>query len=111
MTELLYYADAYRRQFDAQVLEVEDEGERLRLLLDRTAFYPGGGGQPHGATDEIRLKRTAGIYSDDEKSVQRCSHHNPMITKIYEDFLGEPLSHKAHELLHTDYKERLVYKK
>jgi len=71
----------------------------------------GGGGQPHGATDEIRLKRTAGIYTDDEKSVQRCSHHNPMITKIYEDFLGEPLSHKAHELLHTTYKERLVYKK
>jgi NADH-quinone oxidoreductase subunit G len=70
----------------------------------------GGGGQPHGATDEIRLKRTAGIYSDDEKSVRRCSHHNPMITKIYEDFLGEPLSHKAHELLHTKYQERQVYK-
>lgn len=71
----------------------------------------GGGGQPHGATDEIRLKRTAGIYSDDEKSVRRCSHHNPMITKIYEDFLGEPLGHKAHELLHTGYQEREVYKK
>ncbi len=71
----------------------------------------GGGGQPHGATDEIRAKRTAGIYSDDEKSVQRCSHHNPMITKIYKEFLGEPLGHKAHELLHTDYQEREVYKK
>ncbi len=71
----------------------------------------GGGGQPHGATDEIRAKRTAGIYTDDEKSVQRCSHHNPMITKIYKDFLGEPMSHKAHELLHTAYKERAVYKK
>ncbi len=70
----------------------------------------GGGGQPHGATDEIRLQRTAGIYSDDEKSVRRCSHHNPMIAKIYDDFLGEPLSHKAHELLHTKYKERQVYK-
>ena len=34
-----------------------------------------------------------------------------MITKIYEDFLGEPLGHKAHELLHTSYQERLVYKK
>lgn len=71
----------------------------------------GGGGQPHGATDEIRLQRTAGIYSDDEKSVQRCSHHNPMITKIYNDFLEAPLSHKAHELLHTGYHERKVYKK
>ncbi len=71
----------------------------------------GGGGQPHGATDEIRAKRTAGIYTDDEKSVQRCSHHNPMITKIYKDFLGEPMSHKAHELLHTTYQERKIYKK
>jgi len=71
----------------------------------------GGGGQPHGATDEIRAKRTAGIYTDDEKSVRRCSHHNPMIKKIYEDFLGNPLSHKAHELLHTEYQERKVYKK
>jgi len=71
----------------------------------------GGGGQPHGATDEIRAKRTAGLYSDDEKSVRRCSHHNPMITKIYKDFLGAPLSHKAHELLHTEYQERDVYKK
>jgi len=71
----------------------------------------GGGGQPHGATDVIRKQRTAGIYSDDEKSVQRCSYKNPMITKIYEDFLGEPLAHKAHELLHTKYQEREIYKK
>jgi len=61
----------------------------------------GGGGQPHGATDEIRAKRTAGIYTDDEKSVQRCSHHNPMITKIYEDFLGEPMSQKAYSAART----------
>lgn len=71
----------------------------------------GGGGQPHGATDAIRLKRTQGIYTDDEKSAKRCSHHNPMITKIYEEYLGEPMSHKAHELLHTNYQERKVYKK
>jgi len=71
----------------------------------------GGGGQPHGATDEVRLKRTQGIYKDDEKSTIRCSHHNPEITRIYEDFLGEPCGHKAHELLHTDYIERAVYKK
>lgn len=71
----------------------------------------GGGGQPQGATDEVRLQRTQGIYSDDEKSVTRCSHHNPMITRIYKDYLGEPMSHKAHELLHTGYQEREVYKK
>lgn len=71
----------------------------------------GGGGQPHGATDTIRLQRTQGLYADDEKSTVRCSHHNPEITRIYEEFLGAPLSHKAHELLHTSYTERPVYSK
>ncbi len=98
-----------------QVRDAKEKGEELpyhfiEVMACRGGCI-GGGGQPHGATDEIRKKRTAGIYSDDEKSVQRCSHHNPMITKIYEDFLGEPLGHKAHELLHTDYQEREVYKK
>lgn len=69
----------------------------------------GGGGQPYGATDEIRKKRMAGIYADDEASTVRCSHQNPEIKQIYADFLTEPGSHKAHELLHTAYKEREVY--
>ena len=43
MSELLYLRDAYLREFDAEVLEVD--GERVRL--DRTALYPTGGGQPH----------------------------------------------------------------
>ena len=44
-TELLYLDDAFMRRFDATVQAV-DEDER-RIALDRTAFYPGGGGQPH----------------------------------------------------------------
>ena len=70
----------------------------------------GGGGQPFGATDEIRAKRTAGIYKDDEMSKIRCSHHNPEVLAAYKDFLGEPNSHKAHELLHRTYQNRPVYK-
>jgi len=70
----------------------------------------GGGGQPHGANDEVRRKRTAGIYRDDETSRIRCSHENPEIQRIYRDFLGEPLGEKAHKYLHTHYKERPVYK-
>jgi misacylated tRNA(Ala) deacylase len=42
MTELLYQADSYLREFEATVVAVEDAG----VVLDRTAFYPGGGGQP-----------------------------------------------------------------
>ncbi|MEM5948465.1 NADH-dependent [FeFe] hydrogenase, group A6 [Spirochaetia bacterium 38H-sp] len=71
----------------------------------------GGGGQPYGATDAIRAKRTAGIYADDKKSEIRCSHQNPAIKKLYEEFLGEPLGEKAHKYLHTHYTPRPLYQK
>jgi NADH-quinone oxidoreductase subunit G len=70
-----------------------------------------GGGQPYGCTDEIRKQRTAGIYTDDEKSQYRCSHQNPFITQVYKEFLGEPNGKKAHDLLHTTYTERQLYVK
>ncbi len=71
----------------------------------------GGGGQPCGATDEIRALRTAGIYRDDEKSVLRMSHKNPQVQALYSDYLDKPGSHKAEELLHTSYRKRKVYAK
>ncbi|MEW5914945.1 MAG: DHHA1 domain-containing protein [Gemmatimonadota bacterium] len=46
MTERLYYTDAYRTRFDATVEEVA-RGEQVRVYLNRTAFYPTSGGQPH----------------------------------------------------------------
>ena len=70
-----------------------------------------GGGQPLGVTDAVRAARTKGIYSDDERSVRRCSHHNPYVIKLYEDYLGAPLSEKAHELLHNEYHKRKLYSK
>jgi iron-only hydrogenase group A len=70
-----------------------------------------GGGQPYGVTNTIREKRTKGIYNDDKQSNIRCSHNNPMIKKVYEDYLGQPGSKKAHELLHTSYQDRPVYLK
>ena len=45
MTELLYQTDSYLKEFDARVLEINPELNAL--VLDRTAFYPGGGGQPN----------------------------------------------------------------
>ncbi len=47
MTELLYYDDAYVRSFDAAVTALDEVGDKIRVALDRTAFYPGGGGQPN----------------------------------------------------------------
>ncbi len=64
----------------------------------------GGGGQPyHHGNSEILSKRAAAIYTEDERKIIRKSHENPSIIKLYEEFLGEPGSEKAHELLHTCY--------
>ncbi len=66
----------------------------------------GGGGQPRMTTNEIRKARIAAIYREDEGKPLRKSHNNPAITQIYAEFLGKPLGHKSHELLHTKYKAR-----
>lgn len=71
----------------------------------------GGGGQPYGATNELRTKRAAGLYSEDQSGIWRCSHHNPYIKQLYDDFLGAPASHKAEELLHTSYQVLPEYKR
>ena len=63
----------------------------------------GGGGQPIGTTNAIRQKRMAALYEIDQNMPLRKSHENPEIITLYKDFLGEPLSEKAHELLHTTY--------
>ncbi len=47
MTELLYYQDAYIKKFDAVVTAVQMDGDNPQVALNKTAFYPGGGGQPH----------------------------------------------------------------
>lgn len=54
--EQLCYSDAYARTVDARVATVDDSGERPLVVLDRTVFYPGGGGQP---SDRGLLLRTA----------------------------------------------------
>lgn len=47
MTDLLYYQDAYLQEFTATISEIDRSTGTLRVALDRTAFYPGGGGQPN----------------------------------------------------------------
>lgn len=65
-----------------------------------------GGGQPRPTNDEIRQKRLEAIYREDEGKEFRKSHENPFITKLYKEFLVEPLGHKSHQLLHTSYTKR-----
>jgi len=63
----------------------------------------GGGGQPIPTDLEIRMRRIEAIYEVDRHLPIRKSHENPAIKKLYEEFLGEPNSEKAHHLLHTHY--------
>ena len=51
-------------------------------------------------------ERRNGLFAIDRNMPHRQSHNNPQVIKLYEDFLGEPNSHKAHELLHTNYTDR-----
>lgn len=66
----------------------------------------GGGGQPQPTTMEKREQRIKAIYEVDASMELRKSHENPAIKKLYEEYLGEPLGHKSHQLLHTTYVER-----
>ena len=73
-----------------------------------------GGGQPIKTSKQrseydIRKLRAECLYDIDEKSTIRKSHENPTIKKLYKEFLEEPGSNKAHELLHTTYHKRNKY--
>ena len=69
-----------------------------------------GGGQPKVILDsdkeEAYNNRKKGLYNHDANLTYRKSHENPEIKKLYEEFLGEPLGAKSHELLHTKYISR-----
>lgn len=76
-----------------------------------------GGGQPYvrpcflpnegtDILDTYKEKRAAALYKEDESKTYRFSHRNPQIIELYKEYLGEPNSHKAHELLHTTYEAK-----
>ena len=76
-----------------------------------------GGGQPiqHAVVRsfvDLKAERAKALYADDKAQTVRKSHDNPMIIKLYEEFLDKPGSHKAHKILHTSYVNRseTVYK-
>lgn len=87
------------------------EGKAKFHLLEVMACPGGcvsGGGQPVSCSNsKTKEKRAAGLYKEDKELKHRKSHQNPEITKLYEELLEKPNSHKAHELLHTSYKDRL----
>ena len=101
---------------DAVVQEIrkaaEEGKERPYDFIEVMACRGGcvtGGGQPYGHNDELRVKRANALYQDDETHEIRCSHQNPLITQIYDEYFGKPNSEKAHHLLHTTYTKRDLY--
>jgi len=63
----------------------------------------GGGGQPIAIWEELAEVRGDNLFKLDANSFLRYSHENPSVQAIYEKFLGKPLSHKSHELLHSNH--------
>ena len=76
-------------------------------VMDCPGGCIGGGGQPLHHGDSARIKaRAKALYSEDTEKNFRKSHENPYIISLYEEFLGKPMSEKAHHLLHTCYFNR-----
>ena len=100
-----------------KLLEMIKSGEKTYDFIEVMACPGGcvnGGGQPiqpasvHNNVD-IRAKRAAGLYNDDKNLPVGKSHLNPDVKAIYDEYFGEPNSHKAHEILHTGYIARPKY--
>ena len=73
-----------------------------------------GGGQPIKSAyvrnnEDIKAKRAKAIYDTDKKMAMRKSHENPAVKELYDTYLGEPNSHRAHDILHTKYVPRNNY--
>jgi len=95
---------------NAKILLDEIRNGRKDIHFIEVMACPGGciagGGQRIGAGLEAIRARMQSLYEIDDKESIRVSHRNPEIIELYDKFLGEPLGHKSHELLHTDYKKR-----
>ena len=101
----------------SKLLDMVKAGEKNYTFIEVMGCPGGcvnGGGQPIVSPEQRiktdpRVLRANALYSEDEAKTIRKSHENPSIQKLYAEFLGEPNSHKAHELLHTHYTARPKY--
>ncbi len=92
-----------------KVIRAVEQGEKAYHFVE-VMTCPGGciggGGQPRFTDNSVREARIAAIYREDEGKPIRKSHANPAVMALYEEFLGQPLGERSHELLHTKYAER-----
>ncbi len=98
------------KEAEKSLQEIKEGKAKFQML--EVMACPGGcvnsGGQPRSCDSSlIKEKRAEGLYTEDKELPLRKSHENPEIQKLYSEFLEKPGSHKAHELLHTTYQNRL----
>ncbi len=103
----------------AKLLDAIKAGEKTYHFIEVMGCPGGcvtGGGQPIVSAAkrmecDPKALRAAALYREDAGKALRKSHENPSIKKLYDEYLGQPNSHKAHELLHTTYTTRPKYSK
>ena len=101
----------------SKLLDAIKAGEKSYTFIEVMGCPGGcvnGGGQPivsPNVRDDVDVKglRAKALYDEDEGKSIRKSHELPAIQKLYDEYFGEPNSHKAHELLHTHYEKRSKY--
>lgn len=103
----------------SELLEMIKRGEKEYTFIEIMGCPGGcvsGGGTPIVSSCDLqyidpKVERAKGLYREDEGKAKRKSHENEELKRLYAEYLGEPNSHKAHELLHTHYVKREKYEK
>lgn len=110
-TKLIIRVVSTLREAEKSLKEIKEGKAKFQML--EVMACPGGcingGGQPRSCDDsKIKEERAQGLYKEDSELQYRKSHFNPSIRKLYNEYLEEPNSHKAHELLHTIYTNKFT---
>lgn len=110
-TKLIIRVVSTLREAEKSLKEIKEGKAKFQML--EVMACPGGcingGGQPRSCDDsKIKEERAQGLYKEDSELQYRKSHFNPSIRKLYNEYLEEPNSHKAHELLHTIYTDKFI---
>lgn len=110
-TKLVVRVVSTLKEAEKSLQEIK-EGKAQFQMLEVMACPGGcinGGGQPRSCDNsKIKEERAQGLYKEDSELEYRKSHFNPSIRKLYNEYLEQPNSHKAHELLHTIYKDKFT---
>ena len=108
-TKLVVRVVSTLKEAEKSLKEIKEGNAKVQML--EVMACPGGcingGGQPRSCDNsKIKQERAEGLYKEDASLPYRKSHFNPSIRKLYNEYLEEPNSHKAHKLLHTIYTDR-----